>query len=305
MVLHYLVAVDGSPQADVAFEVGLNLAKLCKGALTVMAVVEPIHLYPEQFAMNVSHINEVEQRYRQMLSGYGSRAGAEGVRHELLLGTSKAPGELICSVVKSRDVDCVVVGKTGLNSLAKLVLGSTCDYVLKNAGCTVVLARNYLTEEVHVPISYVHKAEEEERARRMKEHEVRVEHDPISKVDEMEEAAREERDPSKPESSLKSLSHIEETKESVIAAEELERSRRIAEENREEQLEKFQSLLNKNLTTMAEEEERRRRIEELKAEQKEDMRQRQESLKSILFEQEEARKYHQDQLCKVLGFVSK
>ena len=95
-----LVAVDGSPEADLAFEVALEEAKLRNGELTVVSVVEPVN----PLISKLLHSDSASQidKYRTLVAAYVDRADSEKVTVKGHVGSSKRPGQLICVLCKER-----------------------------------------------------------------------------------------------------------------------------------------------------------------------------------------------------------
>ena len=53
-----------------------------------------------------------------------------------------SPGQLICEIAESNNADVIVIGQRGLSSFSRALLGSTSDYVLHHAECTVIVVPN-------------------------------------------------------------------------------------------------------------------------------------------------------------------
>jgi len=52
-----------------------------------------------------------------------------------------APGRTICTVAKTWGADLIVMGRRGLGGLKELVLGSSSNYVLHHAPCSVLVVQ--------------------------------------------------------------------------------------------------------------------------------------------------------------------
>jgi len=135
---------------------------------------------------------------------YGHRAkDAKITNFTLMKGSSSNAGELICKAVKQYNIHTAVVGRRSLSGVRRFFVGSTSQYIVENAECTVIVAKLPGTgHEEHSDKSKVIQLEEEERIRRVKED---------IKID-----AESKSDP-------KAL-------KAVLAAEEAERARRIEED---------------------------------------------------------------------------
>lgn len=66
-------------------------------------------------------------------------------------------GEMICKAIEQKNIDYVVMGRRGLGTFERMILGSTSKYVIENAKCNVIVAK--------IDISKKHKIEEESTKR--------------------------------------------------------------------------------------------------------------------------------------------
>jgi nucleotide-binding universal stress UspA family protein len=141
-----LLAVDGSPNSLAAVRFVTELAAVPR--VRVLAVVEPP--YVPRTAPSV-----VMPALRQAASALVAEQRAE---HERLLAqvaadlsltaasvaTSVAvgrPHEEIVKAASQPDVGLVVVGARGLGAIRRMLLGSTSEYVLHEAGCPVLIVK--------------------------------------------------------------------------------------------------------------------------------------------------------------------
>lgn len=100
-------------------------------------------------------------------------AHEQGVANvHLLLATSESIGEMVCEAAKQKNVDFLVVGRRGLGTLKRLLLGSVSRYILENATCDVIVVKGHYGPEVEhdTTKAQVKRAEEVERQRRIEEH---------------------------------------------------------------------------------------------------------------------------------------
>ncbi len=118
-----LLAYDGSARAGAAMHVAAEFCTTLKLPLTVLTV------------------NKDEEQGRKILSeaqGYLEPYHLD-VRFELQQTTS-AP-ERIANFIRERDHDLLFIGAYGHSRIIEMVLGSTTEYVLRNADCPVFLNR--------------------------------------------------------------------------------------------------------------------------------------------------------------------
>jgi len=207
MSLNWLVAIDETEEASFAFTYAVSKMKESDHLYLMNVHDEPTIIYAGYTTAEVlSSLNAAqEKKAKKILVHFGHRAKDAGVKNfTLMKGASSNAGELLCKAVKQYNIHTVVVGRRTLSGVRRFFVGSTSQYVVENAECTVVVAKMQCNEnEEHADKSKVIQLEEEERIRRVQEN---IKIDAISK------------DPQ----ALKA----------VLAAEEKERARRMEEDKR-------------------------------------------------------------------------
>ncbi|MDH5667825.1 MAG: universal stress protein [Nitrospira sp.] len=141
-----LVPVDFSPCSDEAFRVACQMARLCKGSMTVVHVIDTGALaafnrlgllaVPSEAAaqrrrlrhharVNVRRLEESEQ--------------AKGVALKRII-VEGSPFVEIAKIARMDKVDLVVMGSYGgrSGSVDKIFFGSTAEKVVRTAGCPVL-----------------------------------------------------------------------------------------------------------------------------------------------------------------------
>ncbi|WP_022792106.1 universal stress protein [Marinococcus halotolerans] len=136
-----LVAVDGSEEADYAFETALPIAK-AQGSQLVITQVINRNAYRPMSNYDSTVISNVEDDARQLLDKYKKQAeefGITDVVADIEYGSPKTaiPRDL----VPKYNVDLIVTGATGLNAVEKIFLGSVSEHITKNADCSVMVVR--------------------------------------------------------------------------------------------------------------------------------------------------------------------
>ncbi|MDX6152845.1 universal stress protein [Marinococcus sp. PL1-022] len=136
-----LVAVDGSEEADYAFETTLPIAK-AQGSQLVITQVINRNAYRPMSNYDSTVISNVEDDARQLLDKYKKQAeefGLTDVVADIEYGSPKTaiPHDL----VPKYHVDLIVTGATGLNAVEKMFLGSVSEHITKNAHCSVMVVR--------------------------------------------------------------------------------------------------------------------------------------------------------------------
>jgi nucleotide-binding universal stress UspA family protein len=134
-----MVAVDGSDVGFRAADFAIELAR---------------KLESEILFINVAGASSSERNYRITADMAGSfeRLGSEAlakceedarkreVKSTTLL-VAGIPGDEILANAKKMNCDCIVIGKTGLSKLGKLLMGSVSERVTREADIPVVIVK--------------------------------------------------------------------------------------------------------------------------------------------------------------------
>lgn len=136
-----LVAVDGSEEADYAFETALPLAKSQNSKLVITQIINRNAFRPMS-NYDSTVISNAENEARELLDKYKKQAeefGITDVVADIEYGSPKTaiPRE----IVPKYKVDLIITGATGLNAVEKLFLGSVSEHITKNADCSVMVVR--------------------------------------------------------------------------------------------------------------------------------------------------------------------
>lgn len=139
MYQHILLAADGSENSMRAANEALKIAKVsspCK--VTVLFVIDI-----EKVKTEVLHSASIDSLYmerRQKLVPIEQlfEAAQLNINIEMIHGI---PGPEIVKYANSQDVDLVIIGSRGLNSLQQMVLGSVSHKVMKRVNCPAMIVK--------------------------------------------------------------------------------------------------------------------------------------------------------------------
>jgi nucleotide-binding universal stress UspA family protein len=138
---HLLIATDGSPSAQEAVAVGLELAKGQGADVALLHVLPPDRFRTARMASRtIPHDVEVDAS-ESALKEAGKRAEAEGVAYAL----ERVSGETVETIVglaNESDADVIVLGSRGRGAAASALLGSVSNGVLHHAGRPVLIVRD-------------------------------------------------------------------------------------------------------------------------------------------------------------------
>lgn len=142
-IRHVLCATDFSTTSRRALDAATALAKSSNAELTILHVLAPPVVVPEQY-FDAAIIAQLDKRGRawslrelQKLSKRTTRAGVETA----VLVRPGDPAEQIVRASKAAKADVIVTGTHGRSGLKRLFLGSVAQKVVALASCPVLTVR--------------------------------------------------------------------------------------------------------------------------------------------------------------------
>lgn len=131
-----LMAYDGSEQAKSAFTHALAISECFRAELLVVCV---IRLPEPAIRIEIDAIlEELKAHYEKELVALRGEAVAKKVnfRSQILVGH---PAERICDLANVEHADLIVMGRRGISTFSRLMLGSVSERVLHYAPCPVLV----------------------------------------------------------------------------------------------------------------------------------------------------------------------
>jgi nucleotide-binding universal stress UspA family protein len=137
MISKILVAVDGSKNADKAFEYASDLAKKVGASLLIL------HVFEELANIGYSIDKEIERNNREMLQKYQSRAKKELTKTfvDVMEAKGNDVAEEILQTADKENIDTIVVGSRGIREAKEFLLGSVSYKVSHYAKRPVIIVR--------------------------------------------------------------------------------------------------------------------------------------------------------------------
>ena len=147
-----LVAIGDSSESQVVLSSGLTLAEKFGAQVLLLHIINPSTptgfsplvggMFPivndaalEQY---VKESKEYEQRGIEQLQAYAEQAKERGFQVEFSQNFGNS-GRMICEVAKSWSADTIVMGRNQKSMLSEVFLGSTSNYVMHHAPCSVMV----------------------------------------------------------------------------------------------------------------------------------------------------------------------
>jgi nucleotide-binding universal stress UspA family protein len=147
-----LLALGDSAESQEILTAGLTLAEKVGAEILLLHVINP--LTPTGFSPLVGGmfpmVNEIaldqyakewreyEQRGIEQLQTYAAQAKERGVQVDISQNFGNS-GSMICEVAKNWSADVIVMGRNQKSMLSEIFLGSTSNYVLHHAPCSVMV----------------------------------------------------------------------------------------------------------------------------------------------------------------------
>jgi nucleotide-binding universal stress UspA family protein len=147
-----LVAIGDSSESQTVLSSGLTLAEKFGAQMLLLHIINPSTptgfsplvggMFPivndlaiEQYT---KELKAYEQRGIEQLQTYAAQVKERGVQVEVSQNFGNS-GTMICEVAKSWSADTIVMGRNQKSLLSEVFLGSTSNYVLHHAPCSVMV----------------------------------------------------------------------------------------------------------------------------------------------------------------------
>jgi nucleotide-binding universal stress UspA family protein len=131
-----LVAYDGSPQAQRATELAFSLAEAMQSKLLIFAVIRPPE--PAARAELNAILDDAREHYEQDFAQLRKQARRRGLdlATEIEVGH---PAEHIVHRAEHAETALIIMGRRGISSFQRWMLGSISERVLRYAHCPVMM----------------------------------------------------------------------------------------------------------------------------------------------------------------------
>jgi nucleotide-binding universal stress UspA family protein len=156
MLQKILLAIGGSPDSDRILASGFTLAEKLGAEILILHVLDP--LVPHNLSAAESPLvggvlpmiddrvieqyiaarDEREQTGIDRLQAYAAQAKELGIKTETLQNYGDS-GPLICEAAKNWSADTILMGRNQKSLLSEILLGSTSNYVVHHAPCSVMV----------------------------------------------------------------------------------------------------------------------------------------------------------------------
>lgn len=140
-----LIAVDGSQEAEWAFNKAVEVAKRNNAKLIITNVIDS-RTYTSYEVYDVQFTEKSKQFAEELLRGYKDFAQKEGVEDvETLLEFGSPKAIIPKKIAQEVKADLVICGTSGLNAVERFIVGSVSEAIVRHSPCDVLVVR---TEEI-------------------------------------------------------------------------------------------------------------------------------------------------------------
>ncbi|ALS36901.1 MULTISPECIES: universal stress protein [Enterococcus] len=144
-----LVGVDGSDQANLAYEQAIEVAKRNNGRVIVAHIIEnKAYAMMGYSSLNDSLLDQETENAKELLDDckeYAKSVDFTQVETVVTYGSAK---DVMCQdLPKKYEVDLIMVGQSGLNAVERLMIGSVSSYIIRHAPCDVLIVHPELNEK--------------------------------------------------------------------------------------------------------------------------------------------------------------
>lgn len=131
-----LVAYDGSPQAQRATDLAFSMAAAMQSKLLIFAVIRPPE--PAARAELNAVLDDAREHYEQSFAQLREQAKRRGVELETEIEVGH-PAEHIVHRAEQTHTELIIMGRRGISSFQRWMLGSISERVLRYAHCPVMV----------------------------------------------------------------------------------------------------------------------------------------------------------------------
>lgn len=150
MFKRILLPTDGSPLAETAIPLALDLARQWGGELVAVAVAQPaLVLPPSEAALTIDVVEETRllvEAARKDAERVAAAAAAAGVPCTVATVLSHSIHQALITTARDHQCDLIVMASHGRHGLSRLLAGSQTQKVLSDSSIPVLVLRPARTE---------------------------------------------------------------------------------------------------------------------------------------------------------------
>lgn len=136
-----LVPVDGSKEAESALKQAIDITKRNHAKLNILHVIDT-RAFQNVADFKTAMVEEVADTAKKTMETYlqqAKDAGVEDVEYSIEYGSPK--NIIGHQAVEKYDIDLIIMGATGLNTIERFLIGSVTEYVTRSANVDTLIVR--------------------------------------------------------------------------------------------------------------------------------------------------------------------
>jgi nucleotide-binding universal stress UspA family protein len=158
MLHKILIATGDSEESEQILESGLKLAEKFGAEILLLHVLNLFQssfetvgspfmggMYPISNDLDIQQHQKEWQVYEKIgterLQSYAQQANDRSIKAEIFQNIGDA-GRMICETAKNGSVDLIVMGRNQRSALSEMFLGSTSNYILHHAPCSITVIQH-------------------------------------------------------------------------------------------------------------------------------------------------------------------
>jgi len=126
-----VVAVDGSPHADRALDLAIEMAAKFQVPLVAVHVVVPPYVPPEPYATGSAGLELAIREYGEHVAKQAAEKASAATISAAWRVETGSPAEMLVETAQAEGADLIVVGSRGQGALRRVLLGSVSDRVVR------------------------------------------------------------------------------------------------------------------------------------------------------------------------------
>ncbi|MFD1318370.1 universal stress protein [Loigolactobacillus zhaoyuanensis] len=139
-----LVPLDGSRNAEVALKEAIDLAQKFSSELFITSIIneQQFVAYGYGMAAPTNFYSEMRERSQRILDEAETKIKDKGIKATTILTNGNPKKAIALELPEEYKIDLTVMGKSGVDALSRIMLGSTTSYVVQHSTTKVLVVND-------------------------------------------------------------------------------------------------------------------------------------------------------------------